>query len=272
MGSGIDRSVPTIFWAPHEGPDEHPYPGLINGHCTDIDKSTVASLFKKTFGYDYVIDPRTCRSPYVRKSELNAAHDGMVLFEPSEPEPDFVYQRLFNNELGNGLVEDLRLIYMRGVLPFLYRKQRAVASRFANENTDVSIERTSSFVTEGELRKVELLSRAIGIDYGELDVVRDRNDNLLYVLDINRTPAGPPNGLPKEQSDMAVKEMAAAFKAAFSCVPPQAALTEESGYSPAASAVPGPKTMPKLSRLHATQSSTSGGCRLPDHCTDRETF
>jgi hypothetical protein len=35
----------------------------------------------------------------------------------------------------------------------------------------------------------------MGLDYGEVDVVRDAGDKRIYVLDLNKTPLGPPNGL-----------------------------------------------------------------------------
>jgi hypothetical protein len=33
----------------------------------------------------------------------------------------------------------------------------------------------------------------MGLDYGELDVLRDADDGRLYVVDVNTTPFGPVN-------------------------------------------------------------------------------
>ena len=215
MKVGIRKDCPTLFWPLREEPEFNPYFGLINGRCIDINKSTVARLSENIFGYECKIDPRDYSAPYVRKSEINARHDGIVLHKPTEPDTRYVYQRLVNNESGDGMVEDLRIIYMRNVLPILYRKLRPVSSRFANKNTVVTIERTSLFISEVEARRIELLSEAIGLEYGEIDALRDRTNGLLYVVDINRTPAGPPNGLPRRESRLAVKQIATSFKDAF---------------------------------------------------------
>lgn len=210
-GSGI-----TIFWPLTEAPDSEPHRGLINGRCININKSAVAEIFSRVFGYNYAVDPTNFAAPYVRKSDINARHDGIVLHRPTAPLPNYVYQRLINNEVGDGTVEDLRLIYMRGLLPFLYRKLRPLPSRFSNLNSSVSVLPTSQFISKAEADRIEALSREIGLDYGEIDMLRDRDDGLLYAVDVNRTPAGPPNGLPRHEGRRALKRMAAAFSETFS--------------------------------------------------------
>ena len=39
-----------------------------------------------------------------------------------------------------------------------------------------------------------MVARKLGIDYGEFDVLRDK-DRRIYVVDANNTPYGPPNEL-----------------------------------------------------------------------------
>lgn len=44
----------------------------------------------------------------------------------------------------------------------------------------------------GEAELLLRLCRALGLDYGELDVLRDVEDGKLYVVDVNNTPWAPP--------------------------------------------------------------------------------
>jgi hypothetical protein len=204
-----------VFWPSWETPDAQVYPGLINGHCININKSLVAQQFEAIFGYPYTVDSRSYDGLYVRKSEINSRHDGKIYTHPTEPEAGFVYQRLINNVAEDGMVEDIRLIFMLCVLPFCYLKKRSTLTRFSNENASASLQKTSSLVSNAEAESVTRLCNRIGLDYGEVDCLRDRVDGRLYVVDINRTPGGPPNGLSKKEEKTAIREMALAFRRAF---------------------------------------------------------
>jgi hypothetical protein len=204
-----------LFWPNNETPEARAYPHLINGRCININKSLVVKNFESVFGYGYSVDPRNPSGPYVRKSEENARHDGQIVEGSGEPQSGFVYQRLINNIVDCDTVEDIRLIFMRGVLPFCFRKTKYLRTRFAMPSLTTSIERTSSLVSGAESSLVLALCDVMGLDYGEIDCLRDRDDGRLYVLDINRTPTGPPWALPKDQKQIATQKMASAFAQAF---------------------------------------------------------
>ena len=51
----------------------------------------------------------------------------------------------------------------------------------------------------------------MGIDYGELDILRDNNDGRIYIVDANNTPSGPPNGLTDVQECLALHRMVYPF-------------------------------------------------------------
>lgn len=52
----------------------------------------------------------------------------------------------------------------------------------------------------------------IGLDYGELDVLRDNDSGTIYVVDANRTPIRP-RGLTKADEDAAFGPLAEALRA-----------------------------------------------------------
>jgi hypothetical protein len=203
-----------LFWAPSEAPHA-PYEGMINGCCVNIDKSRVTEVFEDVFGYSYTVDPQTWSGAYVRKSNVNACHDGTVFNEPSAPVEGFVYQRLIDSRVDDKHTEDLRLTYMRGLIELCVRKIRPIELRFTDPPRSSSIERTCSFISPDERERINTMCRTMGLDYGELDCLRDRSDGRIYVVDVNRTPTGPARSLGKKRGLLAAREMAEAFRQAF---------------------------------------------------------
>jgi hypothetical protein len=59
------------------------------------------------------------------------------------------------------------------------------------------------------------LCREMRLDFGELDVLRDRHDGRIYVVDVNRTPWGPPRTLGTRGALRAIDLVAEAFHDAF---------------------------------------------------------
>jgi GT2 family glycosyltransferase len=183
--------------------------------CVDISKRRVEAVFRDTFGYPSLLDPLVHRGSSVSKSNLNGAHDGLVIECPlTAPDPDRVYQRLIHNESSDGVAEDLRTPILRSDIPFVYRKYRPVESRFGQIDTLVTIEEAAAVYTADERASLAQFARALGMDYGELDVLRDREDGRLYVVDANPTPFGPPPSLPPSGRQLAIDRLAAACERA----------------------------------------------------------
>ncbi|MDQ6770676.1 MAG: hypothetical protein M3Z54_11900, partial [Gemmatimonadota bacterium] len=59
----------------------------------------------------------------------------------------------------------------------------------------------------------------IGMDFGELDVLRDRNSGKIYVVDANNTPAGPPTVLSKQDSARALHILLESFHQLLTAYP-----------------------------------------------------
>ena len=167
-------------------------------------------------GYRLALDPTTHTGPCVEKSDRNAAHDGRIVDCPIEaPDPERVYQRLVRNERDDGLVEELRVPVVGSQIPFVYVKHRPIADRFAVPNTNVAIVETATCLSPSELDSVRQICARLGLDVGELDVLRDREDGRIYVIDVNRTCYGPPLALPFADQRRAVARLAGAFEHEF---------------------------------------------------------
>ena len=57
--------------------------------------------------------------------------------------------------------------------------------------------------------------KKIGLDYGELDVLRDQDNNKIYVVDANSTPFGPPQQMDWKKKEEALHMLARAFEEQF---------------------------------------------------------
>ena len=187
---------------------------IINGQSLDISKRSLAKAFTEVFGYAIEVDPTQYGSELVEKSNHNATHDGRVRQGPlaaDEISPECVYQKAIDNTLDkNGLVLDHRVPVHGDQIPLVYLKYRPSETRFSNTNSLVQLEKPEAVFSHGELDRILLLARRMGVDYGEFDVLRDK-DGRIYVVDVNNTPNGPPNGLPELEGKLALERLAKSF-------------------------------------------------------------
>lgn len=189
---------------------------FLNSHCPDIGKDKIEEVFESVFGYPLRIDPTTHNGTCARKSVLNAKHDGIVVNCPIEKaEPGYVYQRLINNKFDDEHIFDLRTPYYRGTLPLIYRKLRPIKTRFKDANAKVELFRTEDFFSLEERELLSKFGRALDLDYGGFDVLRDVETNKIYVVDVNTTPFGPPVELSTCDRKRALAILAPAFQKHF---------------------------------------------------------
>jgi hypothetical protein len=197
-------------------PVENVVKGGINANCRDITKSSVNESFNEAFGYALGVDPATHCGQAVEKPEQNAAHSGVIVDCPRCPRAYHAYQRVIDNHVAHdsSMVEDIRVVVIGKQIPVVYLKRRPAKSRFSNINTEAELAPLDT-LTVGEARRLLAMSRKLGIDYGEFDCLRDRATGLLYVVDANPTPWGPPNHIERTQGEAAMAAMTAAFRFEF---------------------------------------------------------
>lgn len=168
---------------------------LINFNCRDISKTRVAEVFEQVFGYSLAVDPTNYEGPVVCKSEENGAHDGHILTAPCPKNPDWTYQRLIDNTQDDQVV-DIRCPTIGGDVPFVYLKSRPIDRRFDNYNAACALVPTEDYLSEDERAQVKQFCAAMGLDWGGLDILRDKADGRIYIVDVNKTDMGPPIVLP----------------------------------------------------------------------------
>jgi glutathione synthase/RimK-type ligase-like ATP-grasp enzyme len=79
----------------------------------------------------------------------------------------------------------------------------------------VELASTADVLSPEEVERIIRFCRRMGLDYGELDVLRHRDDGRIYIVDVNTTPWGPPIQLSTQGKRAALLKLATTFKAAF---------------------------------------------------------
>jgi hypothetical protein len=143
-------------------------------------------------------------------------HDGRVIELPiSNPEPGKVYERLIDNQASDETVVDLRLVHVLGQFPAAYEKYRPIQTRFDVENSFAKIVAPDQALSTGELFGINEFCISIGLQYGELDILRDRHDGRIYIIDSNNTPWGPPIGMSRSEGERALAMIGEAISLAL---------------------------------------------------------
>lgn len=186
-----------------------------NFYCNNISKDHVDEVFMEVFGYSSRIDPRTYKGKCVQKSEINAKHDGKIVDCPVEtPEEGVIYQIMIDNRVDDQHVMDIRVpIYKDFIPPRVITWTKPVEDRFQVDIGERRAVEVSEIFTEEEQKNILRFCRKIGLDYGELDILRNQPDGRIYIVDANNTPDCGEILLDQERGD--IKEEALLFESAF---------------------------------------------------------
>ncbi len=185
---------------------------VINNKLTDISKKRIGSIFESVFGYKINVDPYSYEEEMVKKSNLNGVHLGEIVKGPiRKKEESKVYQKKVENSSENGKIVDYRACVCDEKVVLVYTKYRNKNKRFSNENNFVELSNPEEIFSEREIEKILEFSKYTNLDFGELDVLRDVNSGEIYIVDVNDTPWGPPNGLPEHQKKVATRKIASCF-------------------------------------------------------------
>lgn len=189
---------------------------VINGDLTDLSKHAVNAAFEEVFGYAVGVDPTAYDGAIVAKSNVNAANDGHLVEGPIAPADiryDQAYQRVIDNSAeDSSFVLDYQVPVHGDQIPLVYLKYRPVETRFLDESTYATVKEPAEVFSKDEIDKLLQFARHMKIDYGELDVLRDKGDRRIYVVDANSTPWGPPRGLEESDRQLALAKMTRSFE------------------------------------------------------------
>ena len=128
-----------------------------------------------------------------------------------EPRHDRVYQRLVDNTFDGTEYIDIRTPVVGGQIPFVYLKRRQRDGRFTNDNDRVDMTSPDAVLSTEEQALILKFAQSMKLDFGGLDVLRDRADGRIYIVDVNKTDMGPPSALSSKNKLAAIRGLSAAF-------------------------------------------------------------
>ncbi|EGF93789.1 hypothetical protein ABI_00210 [Asticcacaulis biprosthecium C19] len=173
-------SPPLVTITPH-----------FNHRCTDISKSRVAEVFEDVFGYHLSVNPAEVVGKIVEKPEKNGVHGGRIVDGPMMPRKGFTYQKLIDTRGVDGKCRDLRTPCVGGNPVLVWIKLKSPEGLFSINNESAFLKAPSDIFSEDEMVKIAAFLAHMGLDWGGLDILRDRSDGRIYIVDVNKTDIGP---------------------------------------------------------------------------------
>ena len=188
---------------------------IINARCLDISKNHVEEVFVRVFGYSSLVDPTSFVGDCVEKSDANGKADGRMITCPIEaPNEACVYQIRIDTTVDDELVDELRIPIFGQSIPFIMTKYKRIDAPFSY-SVKGTLDEVADCLSEEEEALILRFCAEIGLDCGELDVLRDRPSGKLYIVDANNTPSIHFAGYSKAEEKEIISRMARAFDAAF---------------------------------------------------------
>lgn len=73
----------------------------------------------------------------------------------------------------------------------VWEKQRSACDVFSVHNRRVWLRLPGQVFSSEEIEAIARFCAAFGLDWGGLDILRDRYDGRIYIVDVNKTDVGP---------------------------------------------------------------------------------
>jgi hypothetical protein len=192
---------------------------VLNLHCRDISKNRVERLFSAVFGYSTFVDPLQHRGRCVMKHDENAKGGSIIECPISTTDERFVYQRFIESYRGGHMVE-YRVPIVLDSIPILYAMAKDIPrDSIKTAKQWARLTEVHAVFDADEQTGILEFCRRMGLDFGELDVLRATDDGRIYILDANKTPGGfgmcnKMNWRPADRH-IAIERLSAAFEAAI---------------------------------------------------------
>ena len=203
----------AIYW----NIKEFAVPNVINIRCTNIYKDAVDAAWYKASGYSITIDPRNYGSDYVRKSKnqyishTGERHDGRVFTESRQPEPNYVYQKYINTKTEGEMNQryvTVRVPIFGKHIPCLYIKgSRDPFKETRTKNMIIPHEDIGEWISKKELGWLFKFCEIMGVDFAEIDMLRDVDTREIYAIDVNNIAGDGMYGKLQPEEVKRVKKM-----------------------------------------------------------------
>ena len=163
--------------------------------------------FKEVFGYSLIVSPLEDNYLIIEKSEENAKHDGRIILSPISShliDQSKVYQKVINN-IYNDFAIDYRVVWVKDEIVLTYVKYALKKDRFKSKTVYSKIEAVTKLFSKLEIKLIKSFCRNFQLDFGELDILRDRQTKKIYIVDVNKTAWGPPDKIKLQDGKKAIQ-------------------------------------------------------------------
>lgn len=152
----------------------------VNCGCSNTLKTEVERRFVEAFGVTTLVDPTKYVGEIVRKSNTQAAHDGVIINCPIDSIDDSkVYQRFF----GDGkIIYNFRVPIVCGEVPYVIIQYKKHTFSSATGVVGTHVVDAKDVFSDDWLERLKVFCDGY-IDIAELDVI----DNC--IIDVNNTPS-----------------------------------------------------------------------------------
>ncbi len=165
---------------------------VLNHHCNDISKQKVESVAGQITGYNTLIDPLSYAGMCVKKPNENALERGTIIDCPiTDADSAYVYQVYIDTRDAQGLRNEYRVPVVFGEIPCVYLQRKEHHPQNA-KTVPLSTEllTTSEVFSNTEQQQIASFCQQIGLDFGDLDILRDKLTDKIYIIDANKTGGG----------------------------------------------------------------------------------
>jgi len=164
---------------------------IVNQDFVGCNKLTLDRHFKEVTGRTVQVGPQH-NGPIVVKSIVNSRHDGRIY---QAGQLDQVADHQFTSRLINNVAEDDRFvedfrIHICGdqICPIGWKKWRPKNRRFGTQADKAWVIPTRMYLSPEEMSQILQVAQALKLDFGEMDVLRDRDTGYFWVVDVNNCP------------------------------------------------------------------------------------
>jgi hypothetical protein len=167
-----------------KGSTTHVLPKTINGGCVDVTKSRTDAVFTQAFGYSSLVSP--VNTDCVEKTEVQAVKGIREVRRGSPRQPGHIYQRKIETRNKRGEWVEFRPMLI-GHKIFRVTVKRKTDWVHGDATAKIDVVPPSHVFSREEIAKIQRMSELFGSDFADFDVLRDRSERRLYVVDVNYT-------------------------------------------------------------------------------------
>ena len=158
---------------------------VINGRCNNVLKDYVDRVWGDVYGCCLTVNPLIHNGYCIEKPLTQGTNSGNVILCPHEKSQDKIYLRWVDTRDENGSLNDYRVVICDGEIVLVLIKKKQYDSFFSFDMKNFIQRPWEELFSVTEKNHILEFSDIVGLDFGEIDVLRSNFDGKIYVVDVN---------------------------------------------------------------------------------------